>query len=281
MTPDVQQTQRPSTGLLTAARRRPILVLLPVILFVGAAVVLGLKREPTYTATSHLSVGHVYVNNPAAISSLIEATRSLASVYSRAVNASAVQKATRRKLDKGGFPVSGVVRATPVPESPLIKVSAKSSSPRSAIALANASSEALAEYTNRRLRSTAEVDSLVRRYRSATLRYRQREQEQKRVSRRYDDNPSARNRRSLERAGAAVDSALLDREAIRGSYQNAVLSEQSSPAVEAFSPAIGTTSDRSSALQTLAFVGLIGGLAAGCALALLAASREERRRPTA
>jgi capsular polysaccharide biosynthesis protein len=281
LTSDVQQTQASSIELLTALRRHPILVLLPLVLFVGAAVVLGLRREATYTANANLSVGHVFVSNPAAISSLIEATRSLASVYSRAVNATEVQKATKRKLDKSAFPVSGRVGATPIPESPLIKVTAVSSSQRSAVAIANASSEALAEYVNRRLRSTAEVDTLARRYRSAALRYRRRAEERNRRARRYEENRSTKNRDAIEHAAAASDSALLDRDAIRDSYQVAVQSDQASPAIEVFSPAAGATSDRSSALQVLVFVGLIGGLAAGAALALLATSREKRRLPSA
>jgi uncharacterized protein involved in exopolysaccharide biosynthesis len=47
--------------------------------------------------------------------------------------------------------------------------------------------------------------------------------------------------------------------------------------VETFSTASGATSDRSRKLQLLVFVGLLGGLAAGAALALLRAARDLRR----
>ena len=49
--------------------------------------------------------------------------------------------------------------------------------------------------------------------------------------------------------------------------------------VEVFSRASTPTNDRRTMLQLLVFVGLLGGLAAGAALALLRASREVRRRP--
>jgi len=47
--------------------------------------------------------------------------------------------------------------------------------------------------------------------------------------------------------------------------------------VESFSRATGATNDRKSMMQILVFVGLLGGLAAGAALALLRAARDIRR----
>ncbi len=47
--------------------------------------------------------------------------------------------------------------------------------------------------------------------------------------------------------------------------------------VDIFSPASLPTSDRVRMLQILGFVGLLGGLAAGVALALLRASHDLRR----
>ena len=79
MARNVQHTKATRVELLPALRRHWFVALLPVVVFVAGAIVLGLARPVNYTTTANLSVGHVYVANPAGIPSIIEATRSLAS----------------------------------------------------------------------------------------------------------------------------------------------------------------------------------------------------------
>jgi uncharacterized protein involved in exopolysaccharide biosynthesis len=52
-------------------RRHWFVAVVPVVLLVAAAVVLGSKRSVTYTSTANLSVGHVYVSDPAGIPTII------------------------------------------------------------------------------------------------------------------------------------------------------------------------------------------------------------------
>ncbi len=149
--------------MLPAVRRHWVIALVPVILLVAVALVLGLKRPVTYTTTANLSVGHVYVSNPVGIPTIIEATQSLASVYSRAINSSEVVQDARRRLRREhGPPVSGSLAATPIPQSPLIKVSAQSPSRSGAIALANAAAAALAAYINRQVRDNDAAATISR-----------------------------------------------------------------------------------------------------------------------
>jgi capsular polysaccharide biosynthesis protein len=271
-------TETPKIELLSALRRHWFAALAPVLALVAISLVLGLERPPRYTATANLSVGHVFVNNPAGIPTLVEATRSLASVYSRAINAGAVREDTARRLGRRSFQVSGRLSATPIPETPLIKVSAASDSEREALALANAGSLALAGYVNRQLRRDGELAALGKQYRQAALRYRQRLDAQERLDRRYEANRTAANRAARARARAATDGALLDRNAVSESYHLASQGDSASPAIQVFARATSTSSDRSSAMQVLVFVGLIGGLAAGTALALLRRQRKTRPR---
>ena len=152
-------TAAPRIDVLAAVRRHWLVALAPVVLLVAAAVVLGLKRPVTYTTTATLSVGHVYESNAAGIPTIIEATQSLASVYSRAISSTEVVQDARRRLRREhASPVSGGLSATPIPQSPLIKVSATSRSEPGAIALANAGAAALAAYINRQVRDNNAVD---------------------------------------------------------------------------------------------------------------------------
>ena len=265
--------------VLAAVRRHWLVAAMPVILLVAVAIVLGLKRPVTYTSTANLSVGHVYVSNPAGIPTIIDATKSLAGVYSRAIHSSAVVQDTQRRLRReNASRVSGGLSATQIPQSPLIKVSAESRSRPGAMALANAGAAALAAYVNRQVRDNEASTTISARYRRASAAFRRSLATSRRLTRRYTNDPSPANRAARERAAAATDTARLRRDALAASYQTAVQGGTSSVAVSIFSPASTPTNDRSRMLQIFVFVGLIGGLAAGAALALLLASRDVRRR---
>jgi uncharacterized protein involved in exopolysaccharide biosynthesis len=270
------QRGAPGSQLLRAARRHWFVALLPVLLFVGGAVALGLKRPPRYKATANLSVGHVYVSNPTGIATIIDATQALAAVYSRAIHSGEVLQDTRRRLGEGSS-VSGSFNATPLPNSPLIKVTAESSSARGAIMLANASADSLTLYVNKQVRDNGASTTLARRYRDASLAYRRALDERNRRNRRYERNQTRANKAARNRAQAAADTALLRREALQASYELAVQGGTSSVSMESFSRAAAATSDRKSMMQILVFVGLLGGLAAGAAFALLRAARDIRR----
>jgi hypothetical protein len=116
----------------------------------------------------------------------------------------------------------------------------------------------------------------VKRYAEASTEWRQALEARGRATGSYRNDPTPSNRVVLNRAAAAVDVAELRREAIRLEYQASGQSSANAPTLEAFSPANGATSDRSSTLQILVFIGLVGGLAAGAALALLRGQRELR-----
>jgi capsular polysaccharide biosynthesis protein len=248
-------------------------VLVPILLLVGTAVGLGLTRPPKYTATATLQVGHVYVSNPAGVSTVIEATQTLAGVYSRTIHATRVQQDVAQRLKQAGLPVSGGVSATPLPASPLIKVTADATSATGATALANAGADALVDYVNHEVRATDVTASLRKRYLQAALAYRQKKDTSDRLDRRYQLHRTARNKRARDAAGAAADGAQLTLQTLQTSYQQIVQGGVASAAVESFSRAGAAASDRGRTMQILVFVGLLGGIAGGVALALLRANR--------
>jgi hypothetical protein len=263
-------------GLSQAVRRHWITALIPVVLLVAAAVVLGLKRTPQFSATANLSVEVAFVSNPAALSNILAGTQSLAPVYSRTIHANAVREATARRL-AGRFPATaGTVSATPIPESPIIKVTAVTESADHAVALANATSEALAEYVNSRPRSANETGRLAASYRRAALRYRRRLDVSRGRTETYTDHPTEANRQARDRAGAAAEAAMLRRDTLFMSYQNAVQGLRSRPRLVVFASAQSASSDRYVRLQILVVVALVGGGLAGAALAFLRAQRRTR-----
>jgi hypothetical protein len=274
---NVQHTSvAPEAPVLAAVRRHWFVALLPVVVLVAAAVALGLKRPARYDSTAVLSVGHVYVSTPSGIPSIIDATQALAATYSRAIHAGDVVADTRRRLGEGSS-VAGSISATPIPDSPLIKVSSQSTTERGAVALANASGAALASYVNHQVRDNDASAALSQSYRAAALRYRQAKETSDRLRRRYARVQTRANKLARDQALAATDTAQLRREALQASYQQAVQGGTSSVTVDVFSRAAGAASDRRSKLQILVFVGLLGGIAAGVALALMRTARDIRR----
>jgi hypothetical protein len=173
-------------------------------------------------------------------------------------------------------PVSGGLSATPLPNTPLIKVTAEATSATGATALANAGAAALVDYVNHEVRATDVTGTLTKRYKSAALAYRQTKDRSDRMERRYELHHTRRNKTARDESGAATDSALLTLQTLRASYEQAVAGGVASAAVQPFARAGPASSDRSRTMQILVFVGVLGGIAAGVALALLRTYRESR-----
>jgi capsular polysaccharide biosynthesis protein len=165
-----------------------------------------------------------------------------------------------------------------LPSTPLIKVTAEATSATGAAALANAGADSLVSYVNQQVKASDETASLTKRYKQAALDYRQKKDVANRAERRYELRKTRANKAARDAAGADEDSALLAVQTLRASYQQAVQGGIASAAVESFQRASGASSDRSSTMQILVFVGLLGGIAAGVAFALLRTYRETRPR---
>lgn len=267
---------RARIGVFTAMRRHWIMALLPLVVLLATAAVLGLKRTPQYTATATLSVGAVFVDSPAGIASAIQGTEALATVYSRVIDANAVVEGTARRLDLRSLPNSGRISATPVAESPIIRLTAVAASERQAVAVANAAGAALADYVNRRARSDDEATVVSRRYRRAALRYRRLRDETVRLKQLYEQSPTPENERARDLSAAATDTALLERNGLLTSYESVVQGASSRPPLEVFATATAASSDRYRILQILLFAAAVGGLLAAAAVSLVLELRKTR-----
>jgi hypothetical protein len=270
---DGSHTGLPRPGLGEAMSRHWAIVLVSVVVFMAAAAALGVRRHPEYTAHARVAVGHVFVDNPAAVPGVLEASQMLASNDARAIEATAVLRRTRRLADTS----EGSLSATPTPSSPLIKITAKAGSARAAVRLANAASIALADYVNGQNRTNESARVTFARFHHAALDYQRKLDTEKHLQTAYNLTPTRAARAARDAASAATQAALLRRNTLSTSYQSLTQAGSSSPKVEPFARAVDATSDRRSTLEILLFVGLVAGFAVGAALAMFRAGSRARR----
>src|SRR2546423_10055979 len=77
--------KQPFVGPLESVIRNPIAAVVPVVVLVGIALLIGLSRSPTYTAESRVSVGRVDV--PAfTLQNVVAGNQALAAGYARAID---------------------------------------------------------------------------------------------------------------------------------------------------------------------------------------------------
>jgi capsular polysaccharide biosynthesis protein len=280
----VAQQAEPATRLiprvtpLTAARRHWFLVAFVTLVFTGAGLAAAILRQPVYTAETRLVVGRIDVTAPGALGSFTVATQAIASQYSRSIDAEGV---TRRVAPNSGLTPSKVaarVSATPIPESPVIKVFATGPDAAHAIRLANLASNALVSFTTELNRSNPDTSRLLSRYSEATHDEVVQRALLSRVRRRYDARPTAARLKDVQATEVRLRVAKLRSDTLRQAYDASTQSQAATSLVQVLERASSAGSDRPRYLQFLGFVGFVAGLAVGLALATVRANRLVRRR---
>jgi capsular polysaccharide biosynthesis protein len=261
-------------GVLTAFILYPLLIAICAVVLAIAGVALGYARTPTYTSSSELLVGNLSTADPGAIPGAVGASLSLAEVYARLVDANDIQEQIARTTNGADASIS----ATPVVGTPLIRVTATSESEDGAIAAANAGGNALADYVNALKSPGGDVSPIARKYKAAALVYAQQLNSFERLKDRFEEPLTADERLQLNEADSDLQTAKLKRDALAALYQRGQDIQVSQPSVNVFNTAKTASSDRASTMQITGVLGLIAGLAIGCALAVVRASR--RRRPS-
>ena len=251
------------------------MVIVPMLLLAALGAALGYVREPTYKATSQLAVGQLNVNTPSAIGSIVQASESLAGVYARRIDATDVRAKIRTELR--GAPASATISATPVPDSPVVRVSAESSDRQTAIRVANAGAEALVDHAESLDDPAGGSDRVFERYRELSLRASEQRARLRRLERTFGRNPEPADQETLDRAEAEYETTRLRVEGLRLQYTTAQQNANSTPALRAFALARGASSDRRQAIQVLVLLGLIAGAAIGAALATFRLNRRVAR----
>lgn len=257
-----------SSSVAGAIGRHKPLVFVCALVFAALGVAGGFARNGTYTAAATLQVGKVNPNSPG-FYGFVQSASDLATAFSRAVTAAPVLEAVHNKL--GLTPDQAVARlaAEPIPSSPAFRVIATGPTGRAAIELANVSSRALIAYEARANTYSPESGRLLAAYRAASLQLTQAKTQVVTAAAEYAKAPSSTSRLKVENAQAARAAATLRAQAIAGGYQQSAQSATTRDLISPLSGAVTAASDRKSKIQLFGFVGLLGGLVIGCALAVL------------
>jgi polysaccharide biosynthesis transport protein len=258
-----------------AVRRHPFLAVLPLLILTAAGILLGLARKPVYTATSRMYV-QVPSGEPSTLFAVTDAASGLASAYSRAVAASAVGNAVSRDLADDPAAAAGATSATPVPDSPIVKVTAQASSQRAAVSLANVTAAELAKYINGLNTSNTASQYALAAFSTATHRVARARATLVDAQAAVAALPSTDAKAQLESARAAYEVAQLRQSAAKARFTSLQSGQQ--PSLEPLRNASGATDDRKSKLELYGFAGLLAGALAGCALAMAGGALDTRLR---
>jgi hypothetical protein len=268
---------RPRIGLWEALRRKWPIVAVTTLAFVAAGLALGLSRAPTYKAQSRLAVGRIDISAAGAISNFAVATESLASQYSRMAGASQIVNRVAREVKMPRAQVANSIAASPIPQSPVFMVEAKSSRAPQAVALAIAASQALVDYTTKLNRSNPDSPRLFKRFQRASLKLNRLREREGRLKGVVGGSPTAANREALAKAQTRSEAASLEAVTERTAYSFSRQSQSATSLVQVLTKPAKASSDRATVLQLYLFIGLAAGVCLGLALALALAQREARR----
>jgi capsular polysaccharide biosynthesis protein len=237
-------------------RRHPLLVLAPVGALLLIALLVGLARTATYTASARLAVGGLNSTNPASFTGFADAAQQLAQTYSRSVQGDGVVGTVAQTTGMSQSEVRSDLAAAPIPETAVFTLKATSGSEDDAVQLANLASQALVAEVE--AANQANPTRLLQEYRTAEL---ERQQLTNQVNARAANGGSGL---------AAAQAELLAAEARTTSLRNAYEASQQSGTVplEIIEKADHASGDRSTRIQILAFIAVLVGLILGMALAL-------------
>jgi capsular polysaccharide biosynthesis protein len=263
----------PPASPLRAALAHPLLTIAPIVLLVAAAILISQGRSPTYTAESRVAIGSFSPSQQDAPGAAYAGTQ-FAAAYSRAITAQDVVGPVARATGLAPGEVAGRLTATPIPDSPLLRISGKGPSAASAVKLTDAATSALLSYVRRSDITGARANDLLARYRAAQADFAAARTRVRHARRNSDHHPSSdRATRSLERAQTTADAADLRARALRESYLQQAQSETSGIPVRTLNAASAAASNRERTLKLLVTIGALVGLAVGVALATARATR--------
>jgi hypothetical protein len=273
-----EQWSKPRPTVAQAVLRYWFLVLIPAIALAGAGAALALRHSPSYTSEATLNVGRPDPSSPA-FGGYVTAAAGLATVYSRDIGAPGVIGPVGKKLHLSQGVVAGRLSATPIADSPIIRVIAVATSASAAEALANAGAGALTSYVTATNRQSPDADRLFGEYQSIAGQKAQNDQQLAEDNQALNNDPGNSALRAKIALETANSNALgLRLTALNGAYVAAEASQGATNILTPITPATSASSDRSSKVQKLAGAGLLAGLVIGVALAMWRTNVVTRRR---
>jgi capsular polysaccharide biosynthesis protein len=255
--------------IVSALRRRWKIIALETIACLLVIIPLAATQAPTYTAKSRLIVRASAGVPPQNAPDFLEAAESLAATYSRAVTAEFVLGPLSRDTGLTRSEIISRLSASPVPESSVFFIEATGPTEQGAIDLANRATKLLLKWISETNADDRAGDALIDEITaaaSAAARAQERESELRAV---FAASATEANARAVEQARAQRLAAEARLEGLRSVYAETRLAHALGHVVTVLNPPTQAASDRSSTIQKLFLIGLLGGLLAGCGLALI------------
>jgi hypothetical protein len=254
--------ERPESFALRAIGHNKWVVALCAIVLAAAGVGYGLLRQPTYEASATLQVGQVNPNSPGFLG-YVQSASSLAAAFSRAIAAEPVLASVERHIGVPAAKASTRLSSEPIPLSPAFRVIATGGSSEGAIALANATANAIVVYEGHTNNANPQAASQLAEYRNASLEKRKAET---RLAQIVSENGSEEATLDAE---ADISAAKVRLTAIESAYVGTVASQAPRKGlVTVLAGATSASSDKKSKVGLYGFIGLIAGLVIGCVAAI-------------
>jgi uncharacterized protein involved in exopolysaccharide biosynthesis len=257
----------PGTGLGRAVRRRPAWVLIPLLLLTALGIAAGLARHPVYRAESRLLVGKVNPGTPT-LPGFVQASTALADAYSRSIAASDVIVPVAARLHLPPLTVAARLTASPVPQSPVIRVIGEGPDAAAATALSTLAARRLVRYVAQLNASSGDGPRLLAAYRRAAVAVSHAAVRVNALLAGFAKHPTPQLARQLDQLRADRDAARLRARAAGAAYAADQQSYSASTGiVSVLALAQQASDDRLHKLELLGFVGLLVGGVLGLGLA--------------
>jgi hypothetical protein len=262
-----------SVGRSAAAHLRLIIAVALAGFALGA--IYGLVRPPTYNAESRLIVGKsITITNEAATAGLPAAAAQFASDYSRLAGTQAVDSDAAKRL--GVKSINGSISASPIPDSPVIRVDSTAPSQAGANNLANAGAQAIIDQVNLiNQTNQADLNTLITSYNQIEYQLQQETYTENTLQAELDAGNSA-VQSQLSKAKAAVVTDNLEADAVASQYDDQYSPVQADAQVVTLMS--GATPGGSDKLDYLG-IGIVGGFFGGIILGVALAALIDLRRP--
>jgi hypothetical protein len=208
------------------------------------------------------------LSNLASIPGLDTAGQNLASAYSRLVSTDEVQSGASKRL---GHPIDGTLSASPIPDSPIVRLEASAKSSEAAIDLATAGSAALVDAVNtlNEQQSKSAAD-LLKQYEEAFQALITAQNKVAQLQQSVNaGTPLASVQEQLNTAQTEVAAATVKTDALNAAYQGTFSpSALNSQVIQPAGAPIATGNNRKSTIEVGILVGLVVGGLLGLGLAV-------------
>ena len=249
-------------------------------LFMVLALLAGLAvaavRTPTHTAETRLIVGKtVNLNNLAATPGLSVAGTELAVTYSRLLATPSVIADAEKRAGSAG--AGGSVAASPVPQSPIIRVEGTGPSAAIAVAQANAGANALIKAVGDvNAAQQSFVDDVLKKYQEASGRVNQDKADLQRAQTQSTNNPTnAQFQEETSKAQTKLDTDTLVLNNLATQYGETASPEQvNAQIIQKLGSAQDTGNDRRSIAEMALLIAVVVGGLWALGIAVLIDKRE-------